>query len=115
MYIGGTSKAKDGLPDSCKEACVCAISLLEVVSHQISKGDITIEVLEKINKHLQQMERLCVSVQNETQKSVNCRMHAFVKLRLEEFEAFQEQLNHLQHVCYQLENHDIIGKQESVP
>ena len=106
---GGSSKAKDGLPDSCKVACSCAISLLEVVSQQISKGDITIEVLEKINKHLQQMERLCVSVQNETPKSVKGRVQAFVKLRLEEFEALQDQLGHLQHVCYQLANHNIIG------
>ena len=107
---GGSSKAKDALPDSCKLACSCAVSLLELVSQQLSTGEITIKELEKINRRLEQMERLCYSVQKETQKLVKGRVHAFVKLRLGEFEVFQEQLSHLQHVCSHLVPHNIIGE-----
>ena len=98
LCSGGSSKAKDGLPDNCKLACSCAISLLESVSQQLMQGCITFKELEDIDKNIGQMERLCDSVQNKTEKFVKGRVHTFVKLRLGEFQAFQEQLGHLQHL-----------------
>lgn len=99
LCSGGYSKAKDGLPDNCKVACSCAISLLELVSQQLKHGDITVNELEKIEKNIEQMERLCDSVQTKSRTFVKGRVQTFVKHRLEEFRIFQEQLGHIQHVC----------------
>ena len=105
LCSGGSSKAKDGLPDNCKLACFCAISLLESVSHKLGQGDVTIKELEKIDRSIEQMERLCDSVQKKTEMFIKGRIHALVKLRLGEFWEFQEQLGHLQHVCLLVTDH----------
>ena len=66
---------------------------------QLGEGDITIEELEKVNKNLGQMERLCISIPKKTENSKSGRVHDIVKQRLREFEVFNEQLGHLQQVC----------------
>ena len=108
FFSGGSSKAKDALPYNCKLACSFAISLLESVSQKLIEGDITIQEVEKINENVEQMERLYDSVKMKTVKSVKGRVHTIVKLKLRDFQAFEEQLYHLHHVC-QLATHLVKG------
>ena len=110
QITGGSSKAKDGLPQTCKHACSYAISLLDEVSRQIRQGDITFRELKKIHSNLQQITRLYRSVLKDTEPSPESgSINSFVKMRLEEFQVFQEELGHLQHLCHVIP-HAVIGK-----
>ena len=104
---------KEGLHENCKLACSCAISQLDEVSRQLREGDITIEELKIIhNKHLEQMERLYEArIPKHTQAS-NL-LNSVIKMRLEEYEVFQDSLGHLQHLC-QMIAHDVGGKMRNL-
>ena len=100
-FSGGSSKAKDALPISCRNACAFATSLLEALSQQIIKGDINIEDLKIIYGNIDQMKRLCESVEADKSNSSlkQNKVTSVVEQRLQEFNAFQELLGKLQYLC----------------
>ena len=109
LFLGGTSKAKEGLPQKCHLACFCALSQLEQVSRQLQGGDITVVDLQKIRSGQQQMERLCKAANSEQRKgdkseqkggqlSYDALIHS-VELRLEEFNTLEKQQSFLQNLC----------------
>ena len=109
-HSGGSSKAKDGLPEDCKLACGLAISQLEAVSEHLREAEITVAELEKINENMEQMERLCEAAHGQAHQLKQSILYTCAQLRLEEFQAFQEQVGHLKNVCQHLYDHEVIGK-----
>ena len=102
-YSDGTSKTREGLPRMCLDACCYADSQLEEVVRQLQQGDITVTDLEKINGHIEQMNRLCTAAQKikcEVEHTLGyVHVRQLVEMRLEEFATYQEQLGYLQHLC----------------
>ena len=105
---GGSSKARDGLPDKCKKACIFAVTLLEEVARQLGEGDITIEELEKFQGHIEQMKQLCEAAAQSNPSLQSTVLNYTVKQRLEEFQVFRDQLGNLQHLCHMIP-HRIAG------
>ena len=93
----GTSKAKQGLPKHCLDACSYAISQLELVSQQLSSGDITVLDLEKIETHSEIMKCLCDAVKREEKSGHD--LHQTLKLRFDELSEYHDQRSHLECVC----------------
>ena len=109
-FADGFSEAKKGLPKTCREACDCALVILDKVSERLTQGDITIKELEKINESLKQMERLCDAAQIEICKPKQGSKYTTVELRLTELKVFKENLEHLQNVCQSLTTYKVVGK-----
>ena len=100
ILAGGSSKARDGLPDQCKRACIFAVTLLEEVARQLGEGDITIEELEKFQGHIEQMKLLYEAAAQSNPSMQFTVLNYTMKQRLEEFQVFQDQLGNLQHLCH---------------
>ena len=105
---GGSSKAKDGLPGSCKDACLIALSQLEELSKQLRQGDIAIKELQKIYTNMGQIKRLCEAAESRAHKSTqnpqSVTLHSIVKQRLDEYQVLKECLGHLQHLCHMIDS-----------
>ena len=110
VLLGGSSRTKEGLPESCQIACSSAISVLEQFSRQLQEGDITVLDLEKVGKKLGQMSRLCDAAMKEGVESPLNTMRSHVQLRLAEYALYLQQHRNLNHLC-QMIDHSISGKE----
>ena len=114
-FTVGQSKLKEGLPQECELACLCALSKFQEISGQVQSGDITVKQLQKIESHQEQMKRLCAAAtpqDKETDLTYSTVSHALHQ-RLEEFETFKRNKRHLFHLCSQLHG-AIQGNYDSV-
>ena len=99
----GASILKAGLPPSCQSACFCAISKLEELSKQLHTGDITILDLQKIQKSLPEMKRLCDAAEEQKSRHMSyAQMSLDLPLRIKEYDFFEKQNGILHHLCQKL-------------
>ena len=101
------SKLKEGLPQECQVACLCALTKFHEISDSIQRGDINIEQLHIIKLNQEQMKRLC-----DADKQTDLTFST-VQQRLEEFQMFERNKGHLFYLCSQLHG-DIQGNYNSV-
>ena len=96
------TKLKEGLPQECREICVCAVGKMQQVCDQILRSEITMEELQKITKDLEQMQRLCAAATFQCKRKKKEEVKIALHQRLEEFEMFERRREHLHHLCSQL-------------
>ncbi len=94
---GSESVLKEGLPEECQSACVCALTKLQEVSDSILSGDITMRDLSTITQQSQKFQALCDAVQG---RHTICTfeyssVEKNLSLRTEEFEEFSRYKSYL--------------------
>ena len=104
LFPGGKSKLKEGLPQECQIACLCALSGFQKVCDHMQKRSISVTELEKIKEHHAQMKRLCDAAtahggEKETGQLSYKAMDSVLSQIMEEFGAFEEHQSHLSHLC----------------
>lgn len=101
---GSKSKLKEGLPQECQIACLCALSGFQVVCDDMQKRSISVTDLQKIKDNHEQMKRLCEAATAHgdskesgqlSYKAVNSALSQI----MEEFKEFEEHQSHLSHLC----------------
>ena len=103
-FTESKSQLKEGLPPECHLACMCAVSKLQKVCDQIVSGNVTMKELENINKHPEQMKRLCDAAATESNQTQKQQLQYktvsnAVKERLEEYREFKGYQGRLSHLC----------------
>jgi len=107
LLSGSESKLKEGLPQECQEACICALTKFQDVYDHMQKRSISVTELWKIKENEKQVRRLCeAAIAYEGKKenghllyeAVDCVLSQIV----EEFDAFKEHRSHLLHLSYSI-------------
>ena len=100
---GSKSKLKEGLPQECQIACLCALSGFQVVCDDMQKRNISVTELQKIKDNHEQMKRLCEAATAHDSKESGQLSYKAVNSALsqimEEFKVFKEHQSHLSHLC----------------
>jgi hypothetical protein len=96
------SKLKVGLPQECKETCVCAVSKMQQVCSELVSGNITMKELRKIKDNLEPVHRLCAAATSQRRRTERTAVNTALRLRLEEFETFDKHRVRLCHLCNEL-------------
>ena len=91
---------KEGLPENCVLACICAESQFQLISSQLNEGTITVMDLEKIQLRYEQMKRLIKAVQKAHSR---CDVYHPLNLRLQELRVYHEQKKYLENVCQRID------------
>lgn len=117
--LEGSSKLKDGLPEDCLLACVCAVSQLRNVFEMLQERKVTLLDLQKIRSKQPQMKELCEAASKEKNEANRSgenavdltyeEMNITLKQRLEEIDSFEEQRGILFHLCLKIHD-EIKGK-----
>ena len=53
---------RDGLPEECHVACVCASTKFEEICRRLEKGEVSLNELHRIKEKEKQVKRLCETV-----------------------------------------------------
>ena len=106
---GSESKLKEGLPDECEVACLCALTTFQDVCGKVQSGDIPMSELRKIKGNSEQMKRLCAAatVQGDKKEGKQLSFNTVqgaLQQRLEEFSTFEQKRFYLSHLCNHLSN-----------
>lgn len=104
---GSESKLKEGLPDECQVACLCALTKFQEVCGRVQSGDISMSELHKIKGNSEQMKRLCAAVTVQGDKKEGRQLsfntvQGALQQRLEEFSTFEQKRSYLSHLCTHL-------------
>ncbi len=89
------SLLKEGLPEECHIACVCASSKFEEISNRLEKGNVNLKELRKMKERECQVRRLCEVVVASSQK----RVLASLDQRLMEFSLFSSRRHAYLDIC----------------
>ncbi len=96
---GSESVLKEGLPEECQSACVCALTKLQEVSDSILSGDIMMRDLSTITQQRQKFQTLCDAVGVRGKHTICTFEYSSVEknlsLRTEEFEEFSRYKSYL--------------------
>ena len=101
-FLETGSKLKVGLPQECRETCVCAVSKMQQVCSELVSGEITMKELQKIKDNLEPMHRLCAAATYQRRRSEKAAVSSALCQRLEEFEMFEKHRVRLCHLCNEL-------------
>ena len=106
---GSESKLKEGLPDECQVACLCALTQFQEVCGRVQSGDIPMSELRKIKGNSEQMKRLCAAatVQGDKKEGKQLSFNTVqgaLQQRLKEFSSFEQKRSYLSHLCNHLSN-----------
>ena len=115
IFVDGSSKIKEGLPEKCLVACYLADSRLDEVYTKLKTGAISIVDLQKISDGIKQMELLCESKsaqgrQDKPTEEMLTREGIIktVEQRIEELQFFESQQGILLRLCQKIP-HEIKG------
>ena len=112
FLLGSESRLKEGLPQECQEACLCALSALQDVCYCMKMRSITVTELTKIKGSHGQLRRLCEAATahgGNMELSYKAVDSAFSQI-IEEFDAFEEYRFYLSHLCSKLNTPKVQGK-----
>ena len=112
FFLGSESRLKEGLPQECQEACLCALSALQGVCYCMKMRSITVTELTKIKGRHGQLRRLCEAATahgENMELSYEAVDSAFSQI-IEEFDAFEEYRFYLSHLCSKLNTPKVQGK-----
>jgi hypothetical protein len=94
---------QQGIPEEYNLAGVCAQSCLEGVCDKLQSGEVNIEDLQKVSKHQEQMQRLCVAVSSSKNGRYSYEsVDTAVKKRLEEYRAVKRRKEVISHLYRQI-------------
>ena len=104
LYLGSKSKLKEGLPQECQIACLCALSGFQDVCNHMQKRSISVTELQKIKDNHEQMKRLyeAATAHGDSEESGQLSFQAVnsaLSQIMEEFKVFEERRSHLSHLC----------------
>ena len=106
---------KEGLPQECQIACLCALSGFQDVCDHMQKRNISITELQKIKDNHEQMKRLCEAATAHGDSEENGQLsykavNSALSQIMEEFKVFEEHRSHLSHLCSNISPHVVQGK-----
>ena len=106
---------KEGLPQECQIACLCALSGFQDVCDHMQKRNISVTELQKIKDNHEQMKRLCeaATAHGDSEESGQLSYKAVnsaLSQIMEEFKAFEEHRSHLSHLCSNIRPDVVQGK-----